>query len=209
MNSEPAPNDRAARLYGWILFSFPSGFRKVYGEQMALAFRDLSRRAAVDRRRFGRATLWSRMVVDTLHSALREHYEEWRNLMSKRALVAAAVLVFPFLFVVVNLLQYGAGLTLPWNPFDRLQGLLYPTPWRRVYDLGIILSPMLALALLVLPQLRITRGGEETELANIVIRKLSRPTLVLALLSLLVFAILGMYLISENLPCLLGQRISC
>jgi uncharacterized membrane protein affecting hemolysin expression len=42
-----------------------------------------------------------------------------------------------------------------------------------------------------------------------VIRKLSRQAVVLTILSLLVIGILGTYLISENLPCLLGQQISC
>lgn len=129
--------------------------------------------------------------------------------MSKTALIAAAVLALPLLFILLNLLQYGAGIPLLWNPFDSLQTLIYPTPWRYVYDAAIVLSPMLALGLLFLPQLRITRGTAGTELATIVIRKLSRPAVVLTILSLLVIGILGMYLISENLPCLLGQQISC
>jgi hypothetical protein len=192
-----------------MLLSFPASFRKAYGDQMAQAFRDLSCRAATDRRRFGRSKLWLRMLVDALRSAPREYFDEWRTPMSKTALIAAAVLALPLLFILLNLLQYGAGIPLLWNPFDSLQTLIYPTPWRYVYDAAIVLSPMLALGLLFLPQLRITRGTAGTELATIVIRKLSRPAVVLTILSLLVIGILGMYLISENLPCLLGQQISC
>jgi hypothetical protein len=129
--------------------------------------------------------------------------------MSKTALIAAAVLALPVLFVAFNLLEYGAGIALPWNPFDRLSSVIYQSPWRYVYDGAIVFSPMVALALIFFPQLRITRGSAETELATIVIRKLSGPAVVLTILSLLVIGILGTYLISENLPCLLGRKIGC
>jgi hypothetical protein len=200
---------RSDRIYRRMLFFFPTSFRGAFGDQMAQVFRDLARRAATDRRRFGWTRLWWRLLIDTLGSALREHFGEWRTHMSKTALIAAAILALPVLFVVFNLLEYGAGIALPWNPFDSLSSAIYRTPWRYVYDGAIVFSPLVALALVFLPQLRITRGSAETELATIVIRKLSRPAVVLTILSLLVIGILGTYLISENLPCLLGQQISC
>lgn len=129
--------------------------------------------------------------------------------MSKSTLAAAAILVIPAGFVLVNLLEYVVGVPVGWNPYASLLDAARGTPWRYLFELVILASPLAALTLLLLPSLRFARSQAEGELATIVIRRGSTPALVLMGGCLLVLGILGAYLLAENLPCILGQAMSC
>lgn len=129
--------------------------------------------------------------------------------MSKTTLIGAAVFAIPAGFVLANVLQYVVGLPLPWNPYAALSDAVQGTPLRYVYDLVIVGSPVAAFGLLLLPNLHVSRSQLEGELANIVIRRGTAPVMLLMLGCVLVLAIMGVYFFSENLPCILGQQLSC
>ena len=122
---------------------------------------------------------------------------------------AAAILVVPFTFVVLNLLQYGLHLSIPWNPHDLLWPQIRFTEWRYLYDGVIVLSAPLALGLLMARQLQLRWRPQVDALAWVVIRKGDRIGLGLMALCLLLMATMGLYFIGENLPCILGQRMAC
>ncbi len=129
--------------------------------------------------------------------------------MSKTTLAGAAVLVIPTGFVLVNVLQYIVGVPVAWNPYQALLESARATPWRYLVELVILASPLAAFALMILPSVRVARSRVEGELASIVIRRGSTPALLLMGGCLLVLAIMGIYLVGENLPCILGQAVSC
>lgn len=129
--------------------------------------------------------------------------------MSKSTIAGAAVLLIPAGFVLANVLQYVVGLSLPWNPYESVLNSVSGTPWRYAFDFTILASPMAAFGLLLLPNLRFSRSRVEGELASIVIRKGNTSALALMVGCGLVLGILGAYLLGENMPCILGQQISC
>jgi len=122
---------------------------------------------------------------------------------------AAAVLVVPFTFVVLNLLQYGLHLSIPWNPHELLWPQVRFTLWRYLYDGVIVLSAPLALGLLLARQLQLPWRPQADALASVVIRKGDRIGLGLMAVCLLLMATMGLHFIGENLPCILGQQIAC
>ena len=73
----------------------------------------------------------------------------------------------------------------------------------------MLFSPVAALMLLFFSQVRITVGQDQAVLARIEIRKASRLAYLVVGGSLAVLGVMGLYLVAENLPCLLGQQISC
>lgn len=129
--------------------------------------------------------------------------------MSKSTLVGAVILMIPAGFVLVNVLEYVVGVPVAWNPYANALDAARGTPWRYLFDFVILASPLAAFALFVLPSLQVSRSRVEGELATIVIRRGSTPALLLMGGCLLVLGILGAYLISENLACILGQAVSC
>ena len=90
------------------------------------------------------AELWGRALLDTASNVVLEHLDRWSDPMrnGSRLLLAAAaaVLVVPFTFVVLNLLQYGLHLSIPWNPHELLWPQVRFTVWRYLYDAVIVLS---------------------------------------------------------------------
>ena len=129
--------------------------------------------------------------------------------MSKLALSAAALLVVPFGFVLLNVLQYQLGIPVPWNPFNSVYDQVSGTSWRYLLDGVLLFSPVAALMLVFFSQVRISAGQDQAVLARIEIQKASRLACLVVGGSLAVLGVMGLYLAAENLPCLLGQQVSC
>src|SRR5436305_6742927 len=64
---------RAESLYRLLLFVYPSRFRSVYGQQMALTFRDCCRDALRQGSTLTLASLWCIVFYDLVTSACAEH----------------------------------------------------------------------------------------------------------------------------------------
>jgi hypothetical protein len=207
------PVAASVRLYRRLLRLYPASHRAECGRLMVQLFEDQLQAAW---RRGGRralAELWGRALLDTASNVVLEHLDRWSDPMrnGSRLLLAAAaaVLVVPFTFVVLNLLQYGLHLSIPWNPHDLLWPQVRFTEWRYLYDGVIVLSAPLALGLLFARQLQLRWRPQADALAWVVIRKGDRIGLGLMALCLLLMATMGLYFIGENLPCILGQRMAC
>jgi hypothetical protein len=65
------------------------------------------------------------------------------------------------------------------------------------------------LALFLLPSVSVRIRPGDGQLASVVIHKTNRSGLVLMAACLLVLAVFIAYLAAENLPCLLGQQLTC
>ena len=188
------------RLFQLLMLAYPVRFRTEYGSLMLKHLADTNT---------GGFRYWVWMMRDTASGASREHLAEWRVQMSKLALLAAALLVVPFGFVLLNVLQYQLGIPVPWNPFSSVYDQVSGTSWRYLFDAVMLFSPVAALMLLFFSQVRITVGQDQAVLARIEIRKASRLAYLVVGGSLAVLGVMGLYLVAENLPCLLGQQIGC
>jgi hypothetical protein len=203
----------SAWLYQWLLLLYPGPFRREYGPQMAQVFGDLCRNTSDRNGVLGLAGLWGRVVVDTARSAPVEHAAQWRKLMTGRKSILYAVgiviLAFPALFAALNILQYELGVGLPWNPFDALYASLRGELASDLLDMAIILSPLLALGLFLLPVVSVRISPGDDQPASIVLHKSSWAGLILMGMCLLVLAVFVVYGAAENLPCLLSQQVTC
>jgi hypothetical protein len=64
---------RVESLYRLLLFVYPSRFRRVYGQQMALTFRDCCRDALQQGSKLTLVGLWCTVLYDLITSACSEH----------------------------------------------------------------------------------------------------------------------------------------
>lgn len=203
----------AQHIYGWLVTFYPLNFRRNYGPLMTQVNRDLTRDALAQSGLFGLISLWLEIIKDLASSVWKEQTDAWRNGMQPKTKVAIVVgsifLGISALFVGLNLIQYGIGIDLPWNPFDKILDSTQGTPLRIVFDAVIVFGPAVAVALFFLPYLEFRWKPGEGEVAAIVIHKLEGLSIVLIGICVLVFGIMGLYLIGENLPCLIGQQVSC
>ncbi|MCZ6530344.1 MAG: hypothetical protein O6949_08435 [Chloroflexi bacterium] len=129
--------------------------------------------------------------------------------MSKIALIAALILVLPFGFVLVNVLQYEIGIPLPWNPYDSVYAQVRGTSWRFLFDAVILFSPVAALLMVLFTQVRFSGGQDKAVFARVEILRASTLAYLVVGTSLALLSAMGLYLVFENLPCLLGQQVLC
>lgn len=199
--------------YRWLLTLYPANFRSNYGLLMIQAYRDQTRDAQAHNGLFGLMSLWLDTIKDLVSSICKEQFDAWRRDMRPTIkivhLIGSIFLVISGLFVIVNVLQYEIGVDLAWNPFEKLLDATRGTPLSIIFDAVIILGPALAVGLFILPYVEFRWKSGEDEIAAIVIHKIGTPSLVLIGLCVLVLGIMGLYLIGENLPCLIGQQVSC
>ena len=203
----------AQRLYGWLLLLYPANFRSDYGLLMSQVYRDLTRDAFAQDGFSGLLSLWLDTIKDLVSSIWKEQFDGWRRDMQPKTkmaiLIGTIFLGISAPFVGLNLIQYQIGIDLPWNPFDKLLASTQGTPLRIVFDAVILLGPAVAVALFLLPYIEFRWKPGEGEVAAIVIHKVEGLSIFLIGLCVLVLGILGLYLIGENLPCLIGQQVSC
>jgi len=190
----------AKHVFNVLMIAYPRRFRLEYGSLTLKHFADTHT---------GGFRYWVWMMRDTALGASREHLAEWREQMSKLALLAAALLVVPFGFVLLNVLQYQLGIPVPWNPFNSVYDQVSGTSWRYLFDGVMLFSPVAALMLVFFSQVRISVGQDQAVLARIEIQKASRLAYLVVGGSLAVLGVMGLYLAAENLPCLLGQQVTC
>lgn len=199
--------------YRWLLMLYPADFRGNYGFLMTQAFRDLTRDAQAHSGLIGFLSLWRDTIKDLVSSIWKEQFNAWRRGMQPKTMITLLIgsifLGISGLFVAVNLIQYQFGIDLPWNPFDKILDSTQGTPLRIVFDSVIILGPVVAVAFFFLPYIKIRWRPGEDEITSIVLYKVGTLSLVLIALSALVVGSLGLYVIAENLPCLIGQQVSC
>ncbi len=203
----------SSRIYRMLMALYPRAFRSRFGAEMVQTFDELSRRLHGHAGLRGIAGLWTSTARDVATTVPSEHYQAWRSDMQRVETVASLVgyvgLAITASFVAVNVLQYNVGIELPWNPWDTLLDATDGSPTRYALDLAILFGPLVALAAFFLPMLKISFGGENEQVVTVVVRKTSGTKVALITVSLGVMAILGTYLIFENLPCFIGEQVTC
>ena len=188
------------RLFQLLMLAYPGRFRTEYGRLMLRHFVDTND---------GGIRHWVWILTDTATSASHEHLAQWREHMSKITLIAAGILVLPFGFVLVNVLQYEIGIPVPWNPYDSVYDQVGGTGWNFLFDALILFSPVAALLMVFLSQVRFSRGQDKPVIARVEIQRASTLAYIVVGTSLALLGVMGLYLVFENLPCLLGQQVVC
>lgn len=209
----PRAGTLSGRLYRRLLVAYPDRFRREYGREMAQIFDDLCREAAQRRGRLGLALIWGHTLQDLASSAVQEHLEEMTAIVSRTqtavSIVGSGFLLISSLFATINILRYEIGIPVPWDPFDPLYRAARAASLHILLDGIILFGPVIALGAFALPLLEFRAGAERSGLGGVVIQKAGRGRLALIGLSLLVVTVFAVYLIGENLPCILGQQVSC
>jgi hypothetical protein len=125
-----------------------------------------------------------------------------------RAVLALALLMPGLLFVVMNILKFELGVD---QPYDALEPAFVPegAVLATIVNGIILLGPVAAALLTVLPMLRARLHRDGGILRLELALRLNPLHLVVAVLALAIVGTLGAYLIAENLPCLLGSETRC
>ena len=132
------------------------------------------------------------------------------NRIPLSSVVGFLLLLVPALFIAVNVLEYELGIPIAWNPFDAVYDGRESSLLTYVVDAFIVLGPVLGVAALVIPLTRVKINSDGHGFAlTVAVQKTSWAHIGLIVLSVLTIAIMGMYLVAENLPCILGQQTTC
>ena len=100
----------AYRIYGWLLFAYPPEFRRRFGREMLLVFRDCYREEA---RRRTRAGFYLRTLLDLILTAARERSDRTDRLgregvlMNRRRDLMALLGCLAIIVIAFVLLSYG------------------------------------------------------------------------------------------------------
>ncbi len=203
----------ATQIYSGLIYFYPAQFRHEYAKEMIELFDDLCHVTWQQQGYIGLAKLSLIIVKDFSASAAREYLDFWRNKMRQKQslfqIIGIILLVYTGLFILLNVLIYEVGLSISWNPYEALYGRATTPLQSTLFDMSILFSPIIALVLFFIPAISISFTPDNSQLATMSISKLNRTSMILLSLSLLALSILGIYLMVENLPCLIGQQISC
>lgn len=136
------------RVYGLLLYLYPSEFRRAYADELMLLFVDMHRAASV--RGIGAIfQLWLTVLFDLLSSASRERV---RSMLTQRsATIVSLILSLPFLFLLTTVVLGYEPPFAAW--FTEADGYT-PTPQGRVVMIVLLLSVPTALLINLLPRLR-------------------------------------------------------
>lgn len=126
------PNDGWLRLYRLCLRLYPSHFRKKYGGEMTLLFRDCLRDARREGME-GMSRLWLDTVVDIGVSAPRAHLEEWTTMQAsytRSSQVGAIVAIISAVLLTGTVLGFGSfGFDAPNDAIGALVFAIFSAAW--------------------------------------------------------------------------------
>jgi hypothetical protein len=90
------------RLYRALLIVYPAEFRERYGSLMVQVFRDCSLRALHESGVAGMPLLWSRILIDTLQTAIEEHSQRGVDMSKEKffKLSGWAMIIGPLIFLI-------------------------------------------------------------------------------------------------------------
>jgi hypothetical protein len=73
----------------------------------------------------------------------------------------------------------------------------------------VLVGPALAIALAVLPILRVHVRREDAMLVSTIALKMNALNFIVVAFGLLALAVIALYVVGENAPCVLGYKVSC
>lgn len=132
MNNSAPEFGAATRVFRLLMLAYPAAFRREYGSEMEIVFRDMARDAWRDRRRIGLAGVWCRVVFDVAQSGSVERLRAVRHYLASRRFFADPRYLLPALALS---LAIAAAVT----PADPLSMFLVGLPLYGVY-LGVFSS---------------------------------------------------------------------
>lgn len=196
------------RVYGFLLYLYPSEFRRAYADELMLLFVDMHR-AARARGLGAIIRLWVTVLFDLLSSASRERV---RSMLTQRsATIVSLLLCLPFLFLLTTVVLGYEPPFAAW--FTEADGYT-PTPQGRVVMILLLLSVPTALFINLLPRLRKVGSQSGAAFVPTTAHILVGGTILLVVLMLLArqlfhelrpfVAPLGSAAIGGQLFCLLG-----
>jgi hypothetical protein len=173
-------------------------------------FRDLWYAYETEYGAIGWVILWFTLGKDFIRTIPLEHLAEWRYRMhqtqTKLLKLEFGLLVIPLIFLLAVFLEQKVG-----TPF--LMNALYPwTPKSvagKLMDGIVVFGPLLALVLNLVTVVRVQWDFRADNVVTISIRKASLWQYLGLLVSIGLIALFGAYFFFENLPCLLGQTLTC
>ena len=132
------------------------------------------------------------------------------NRIPLSSVIGFLLLLVPAIFIAVNVLEYELGIPIAWNPFDAIFNGREPSLLTHTVNTFIILGPVLGIAALVIPLTRVRLNSDRRGFAvTVAVQRTTWAHIGLIVLSLLTIAVMGTYLVAENLPCILGQQTTC
>lgn len=134
------------RIYGVLLYLYPSEFRRAYADELILLFVDMHRAASTQ----GIAStirLWLTVLFDLLLSASRERIQSM--LTQRSATIVSLLLCLPFLFLLTTI---AIGYEPPFAAWFTEADGYTPTPQGRVVMVLLLLSVPTALLVNLLPR---------------------------------------------------------
>ncbi len=129
--------------------------------------------------------------------------------IGRHRLATSIALVAPALvFVVANVLRYELGVP---GLHEALEPVIDPgTTWAQgLMDAIVFLGPLVAFAVAAFSVLRLRIERRAHTFVGTVEVQWHPALLVVAILSAVVFGVLGVYVVAENLPCILGHVARC
>ena len=130
----------------------------------------------------------------------------------RQTIFLAAGLIFllhSLAFLLFNVLRYEIGISLPWDPYAAVTDYTQPSLWPDLFNISILLGPGFAFGLFLWPMIDVQLNWRQDQFVTITINKGSRAGLLLMAACLVIFGLFMVYLVAENLPCLLGQQLRC
>ena len=126
--------------------------------------------------------------------------------VSPRTTLAAGLALVPtLLFVTASVLKYEMG--VPWV-YDALAPIARPAP-DLVGDAVVLLGPVIALAVVALSAVRVSIHRTAGAVTGSLTVGMGWPVIAVGAASVGLLAAMGVYLVAENLPCILGTQVSC
>jgi hypothetical protein len=123
-------------------------------------------------------------------------------------LLAAALVLPAVAFVSANVLKYGFGVDAVSNVLGR-----FAEPGEGAFNLVVtalvLLGPVVALAIALLPIVRLRLGRSDGTVEAAVSLRLEWRRLAIALVALAVLAVLAGHIAAENAACWLGSATRC
>ena len=208
MNRPVPQNPWPIRLYSQLLWLYPADFRRHFGAEMILLFRELYRDQQAGSK-LGLLRFLLAAYGETVHTALVENLHDWEQQMKTShrftALLGLAFLAYSSFFAIFNILKYNLGVPFSFDPFANLTPAGPPTLWHTLWNALIIFGPVIALLLFALPAIQFRFNRSNDPLLAISLRQTSRLNLILIGLCLTLLAVFVLYAMAENLACLPGS----
>jgi hypothetical protein len=128
--------------------------------------------------------------------------------LPRTRLLAFGLLVPASLFVLSNLLRYQVGIAQPYNALSPLWSTGIGA-YQFAFNAMVLVGPMIAMAIAALAVLRVrfAQTGAGWSVAVTIRRRW--PELAVLAFGVALVGVMGLYLIAENLPCILGRQVLC